>query len=139
MTRAGLGLIVLWFVVGAGQAGAQTIGYAEAIDLLSANCGKDIATYCGQANLGGGRVQSCLAQNQARISARCKAASVEVVALIRKREAARQAVLKVCERDIGRLCSGVVAGDGNLLGCFLKAEARANAECRQAVTDAGYR
>jgi len=139
MTRAGLGLIVLWFVAGAGQAGAQTIGYAEAIDLLSANCSKDIATYCGQANLGGGRVQSCLAQNQARISARCKAASVEVVALIRKREAARQAVLKVCERDIGRLCSGVVAGDGNLLGCFLKAEARANAECRQAVTDAGYR
>ncbi len=139
MMRTGLGLILFWFVAGAGHAGAQTIGYAQAIDLLAANCGKDIATYCGKANLGGGRVQSCLAQNQARISARCKAASVEVVALIRKREAARQAVLKVCEREIGRLCAGVVAGDGNLLGCFLKAEARANAQCRQAVTDAGYR
>jgi len=139
MMRTGLGLILFWLVVGAGHAGAQTIGYAEAIDLLAANCGKDIATYCGKENLGGGRVQQCLVQNQARISGRCKAASVEVVALLRKREAARQAVLKVCERDIGRLCSGVVAGDGNLLGCFLKVEARANVQCRQAVTDAGYR
>ena len=139
MMRIGLHLILFWLVAGTAPAGAQTIGYAEAIDLLAANCGKDIATYCRQANLGGGRVQSCLVQNQARISARCKAASAEVVALLRKREAARQAVLKVCERDIGRLCSGVVAGDGNLLGCFLKAEARASAPCRQAVTDAGYR
>ena len=138
MTRAGLGLI-LFMLAGAGHAGAQTIGYAEAIDLLAANCGKDIATYCGKANLGGGRVQRCLAQNQAKISANCKAASVEVVALLQKRAAARQAVLKVCEADIGRLCSGVQPGDGNLLGCFLKAEARANPQCRQAVTDAGYR
>jgi hypothetical protein len=137
--RTRLGLLLFWLVSGVGHAGAQTIGYAEAIDLLSANCGKDIATFCGKENLGGGRVQRCLAQSQAKISAKCKAASVEVAALIRKREAARQAVLKVCERDIGRLCSGVVAGDGNLLGCFLKAEARASAPCRQAVTDAGYR
>jgi len=37
------------------------------------------------------------------------------------------------------LCSGVQSGDGNLLECFLKAERHANAQCRQAVTDAGYR
>jgi hypothetical protein len=137
--RTGLCLILFWLVAGAGLAGAQTIGYAEAIDLLAANCGKDIAAHCGQANLGGGRVQRCLVQNQAKISARCKTASAEVVALLQKREAARQAVLKLCERDIGRLCSGVVAGDGNLLECFMKVEARANPQCRQAVTDAGYR
>ena len=139
MTRAGLWLIVCWLVAGAGHAGAQTIGYAEAIDLLAANCGKDIAAYCKQVNLGGGRVQHCLVQNQAKISARCKAANVEVVGLLQKRVAARQAVLKVCDADIRRLCSGVQAGDGNLLECFLKAEAHANAQCRQAVTDAGYR
>ena len=137
--RTGLGLILFWLVAGVGHAGAQTIGYAEAIDLLSANCGKDIATYCGRENLGGGRVQRCLVQNQAKLSPRCRAASAEVVTLIRKREAARQAVPKVCEPDIGRLCSGVQPGDGNLLECFMKAEARANAQCRQAVTDAGYR
>lgn len=136
MTRAGIGLILCCLVAGAG---AQTIGYAQAIDLLAANCGKDIATFSTQENLGGGRVQRCLAQNQAKVSDRCKAASIEVRALLQKRAAARQAVLRVCEADIGRLCSGVQAGDGNLLGCFLKAEARANAQCRQAVTDAGYR
>ena len=138
MTRAGLGFI-LFLLAGAGHAGAQTIGYAQAIDLLAANCGKDIAAFCARENLGGGRVQRCLVQNQAKVSSRCKAASVEVEGLLQKRAAARQAVLRVCESDIGRLCSGVQPGDGNLLGCFLKAEGRISAQCRQAVTDAGYR
>jgi hypothetical protein len=139
MMRTGFVLMLLWLVAGAAPAGAQTIGYAQAIDLLAANCGNDIAKYCKQANLGGGRVQRCLAQNQDKISARCKSANVEVATLIRKREAARQAVPKVCDVDIRRLCAGVVAGDGNLLECFMKAEARASAPCRQAVIDAGYR
>jgi hypothetical protein len=139
MTRTSLGLVLFVLAAGAGPGSAQTIGYAQAIDLLAANCGKDIGTYCGKENLGGGRVQRCLAQNQARISNRCKAARIEVEGLLQKRATARAAVLKVCEADIRRLCSGVQAGDGNLLECFLKAEARANAQCRQAVTDAGYR
>jgi hypothetical protein len=125
MMRTGFVLMLLWLVAGAAPAGAQTIGYAQAIDLLAANCGNDIAKYCKQANLGGGRVQRCLAQNQDKISARCKSATV--------------AVPKVCDVDIRRLCAGVVAGDGNLLECFMKAEARASAPCRQAVIDAGYR
>ena len=64
MTRAGIGLILCCLVAGAG---AQTIGYAQAIDLLAANCGKDIATFSTQENLGGGRVQRCLVQNQGDI------------------------------------------------------------------------
>jgi hypothetical protein len=139
MTRASLGLILFALVAGAGPAHAQTIGYAQAIDLLAANCGKDIDKLCGRENLGGGRVQQCLVRNQGKVSGNCKSAIGEVAALLQKRAAARQAVLKVCEADIRRLCSGVQAGDGNLLECFLKAEARANAQCRQAVTDAGYR
>ena len=104
MVRAGIGSILLLLAAGvAGGAHAQTIGYAEAIDLLAANCGKDIATYCGRENLGGGRVQRCLTRNGARISGRCKTAAAEVAVLLHKRAAARQAVLKLCDADIRRL------------------------------------
>jgi len=64
---------------------------------------------------------------------------VEVPALLQKRAAARGYVLQVCDVDIRRLCAGVAPGDGNLLECFLKAERSASLQCRQAVTDAGYR
>ena len=76
MTRAGIGLILCCLVAGAG---AQTIGDAQAIDLLAANCGKDIATFSTQENLDGGRVQRCLLHNQATVSGLCKAATAAIV------------------------------------------------------------
>ena len=118
---------------------AQTIGYAAAIDRLAVSCGRDIDLYCNKINLGGGRVQRCLDQNQAKISASCRATIADVRALLQKRAAARANVPKICDVDIRRLCPGIVPGDGNLMECFFKAENRASGQCRQAVTDAGYR
>lgn len=128
-------LLLLW----GASSSAQTIGYAEAIDRLAVSCGKDIDRFCRNANLGGGRIQQCLEQNQNGVSAQCKATVADVTSLLAKRAAARDLVPKVCEFDIMRLCSGVVPGDGNLLACFMKTEQNASAPCRQAVINAGYR
>jgi len=139
MIRAYLALVLALLIGSASVATAQTIGYAEAIDRLAASCGNDINKYCKTVNLGGGRIQSCLDQNQAKVSGQCKATIAEVRSLLQKRAAARAYVLKVCDIDARRLCPGVQPGDGNLLECFFKAERSASAPCRQAVTDAGYR
>ena len=118
---------------------AQTIGYAQAIDRLATSCGKDIDRTCRTANLGGGRVQQCLMQNQSKISASCRATIADVRMLLEQRAEARANLMKLCDADIRRLCAGVKQGDGNLLECFFKTERRASAECSQAVIDAGYR
>lgn len=120
----------------AGQAGAQTIGYAEAVDNLARACGKDIARFCKTANLGGGRMLQCL--GGASVSPGCRASASALRALLEKRAAARAAVPRICDADIRRLCSGVVAGDGNLMECFYKAKRNISAPCQQAVMDAGY-
>jgi len=120
----------------AGEAGAQTVGFAEAIDQLGRACGKDIAKFCKQTSLGGGRIQNCLSQSN--VSPACSASLVALKTLLQKRAAARAAVPRVCASDIGRLCSGVVAGDGNLMECFYKAKRNISAPCQQAVADAGY-
>ena len=133
MTIAALATALL---LAAGHTHAQTIGYAEAIDQLAKACGADIAKSCKQANLGGGRMQQCL--GQANVSAGCRASGNALQALLRKRAAARAAVPRICESDIGRLCAGVVAGDGNLMECFYKAKRNISAACQQAVADAGY-
>ena len=139
MIRIYSALVLSLLVGSAGISTAQTIGYAEAIDRLAASCGSDIAKYCKAVNLGGGRIQACLDQNQAKVSGQCKATIVELRSLLQKRAAARVYVLKACDVDARRLCPGVQPGDGNLLECFMKAERSASAQCRQAVTDAGYR
>ena len=94
---------------------AQGIGYAQALDKLGRNCGKDIEKLCKTASLGGGRVTQCLEQNRAAVSSSCKASITEMSVLLATRAQARSAVLRVCDTDIKRYCSGVQPGDGNLM------------------------
>src|SRR5215831_1203206 len=122
----------------AGASHAQTIGFADALDQLAASCGADIAKYCKTENLGGGRVRQCLARNQGKVSARCTGSLNALTALLEKRAAARAAVPRVCDLDIKRRCSGVQAGDGNLMECFYKTKEHVSPACQQAVADAGY-
>ena len=118
---------------------AQTISYADAGDRIAMNCGQDIEKYCKNVNLGGGRIQNCLIQNEAKVSAACKATNREVRALLQKRAAARAGVMKICDADVRRLCGLVQPGDGNILECMLIAQRSVSARCNQAITDAGYR
>lgn len=119
-------------------AGAQTVGYASAIDQLAKGCGKDIEKFCKKEPLGGGRIKQCLDRNQSKVSQTCKTAVGQLTALLQKRAAARGSIPDVCERDRLRLCNGIEAGDGNLMECFYKVKQNVSADCRQAVADAGY-
>jgi outer membrane protein OmpA-like peptidoglycan-associated protein len=131
-----LGLSIL--VCSAGTAPAQTIGYADALGQLGTSCGAEIAKYCKNEPLGGGRVRQCLQRNQASISPRCSGSITALSNLLVKRTAARAAVPRVCDADIKRICAGIQQGDGNLMECFYKAKRNISAACQQAVADAGY-
>jgi OOP family OmpA-OmpF porin len=133
-----LALAACILVAGAERLSAQTIGYAEALGQLAVSCGKDIDKFCKRTNLGGGRVAECLEQNQSNVSPGCKAAAFETAALLRKRTAARAAVIQVCELDRLKFCGGIQPGDGNLMECFYKAKRNISIKCQQAVADAGY-
>jgi OmpA-OmpF porin, OOP family len=130
-------LALLSFVI-TERVSAQDFGYAEALGALSVTCRQDIAKFCAKTNLGGGQVADCLEQNWSKVSASCKSANLTARALIKKRSAARQSVLRLCELDRMRLCSGVQASDGNLLECFYKTRTNVSAACRRAIADAGY-
>ncbi len=130
-------LSVIFAAVALEPSSAQTIGYAEAIDHFAVACRADINKFCKNEPLGGGQVRSCLLR-QPGLSATCSASINALTTLLQKRATARASVLRVCDRDIKRLCAGIQSGDGNLLECFFKAKANTSAACRQAVADAGY-
>ena len=134
----GVALFSMLLLLSNGPSNAQTIGYADAIDQLAKSCGNDIARFCKNTHLGGGRIQQCLDQNQAGVSAACKANLADLRALLQKRAAARAAVMRVCDADIRRMCTGIQVGDGNLMECFYKAKRNISAPCQQVVADAGF-
>ena len=120
------------------RSNAQSIGYAQAIDRLAVSCGQDIAKFCKQSSLGGGRIQQCLDQNRAGVSASCKATMTDLSVMLQTRAQARATVKRICDVDIRRLCAGVQQVDGNLMECFYKAKRNTSPQCQKAVADAGY-
>ena len=127
--------ILVAFVV---QSSAQTIGYADALDMLAAACGADVQKYCKNVNLGNNRINNCLEQHQSNISFECKKTRADVFTLLQKRANAQASVRGICDADIRSLCPGVVQEDGYLLECGLKAWRSLGDKCRQAITDAGW-
>jgi len=120
------------------RAAAQTIGYAQAIDILAKSCGSDILKHCKGINLGGGRIEACLEQKPG-VSARCKTDLVQVQGLLAARAAAQASVAEICNRDAQQFCKMTKPGKGNLLNCLLKAAPSVSANCNAAIDAAGYR
>ncbi|WP_299819549.1 hypothetical protein [uncultured Roseibium sp.] len=131
--------IMAFAMLASAPAVAQTVGFAEAIKMLGASCGKDIETYCKSASLANNGITNCLEKNKAKVSAKCNADRVTVLSLIRERLAAQASVAQICSRDSAQYCKGVKEGAGHILRCLLKAKPSVSAKCNTAIDLAGYR
>lgn len=118
---------------------AQTVGFADAIKILAASCGKDIETYCKSATLANSGITQCLEKNQAKVSQKCNADRAVVISLIQERLAAQAAAPELCARDAAQRCKGVKPGAGHILRCLLKAQRTVSDKCNTAIDMAGYR
>ncbi|WP_428651530.1 hypothetical protein [Roseibium sp.] len=118
---------------------AQTVGFADAIKILSASCGKDIDKYCKSATLANSGITKCLNENQSKVSPKCTADVAVVTSLIQERLAAQAAAPKICANDARERCKGVKEGAGHILRCLLKAERSVSKKCNTAIDLAGYR
>jgi Cysteine rich repeat len=138
-TKLTLGLVAAAFLAFSGGAQAATVSFAEAMSVMSRDCGKDVSKYCKGVPLANNGVGQCLVQNQAKVSPTCIATLAAVRASLEARLTAQKAALKVCRGDASRRCQGVVQTDGHILECLLKAANHVTKKCNAAITDAGWR
>jgi hypothetical protein len=134
----GGGAALALLVLGASQASAQTITFADAYDRLDKACAVDIERHCGNVPLGGGKIKACLDANKAKLSAACSATTQDVYAQLAKRSAAQASVVKVCDRDIRQYCSKVQPGDGYRIQCLVRSTKVVSKACQQTILDAGW-
>jgi hypothetical protein len=118
---------------------AQTVGFAEAIKLLTVSCGQDIEAHCKSATLANNGIGQCLNQHSTKVSQKCNADRVVVQGLIAERLAAQAAAPKICDNDIRQYCGSTKRAGGRALRCLLKAQRVVSKKCNTAIDLAGFR
>lgn len=115
---------------------AQSPVVAEWKAYVLGNCGKEIKRSCKGVVAGDGRLLACLYSRERSLSAGCRTAVSAALDRLNRSYSALSEAQRTCERDAKRFCSGMVAGDGNLIGCLAKARARVSHACNAVLDEA---
>ena len=91
-----------------------------------AACRTDVATFCQNAEKGGGRMR-CLTANQAKLSPECQSVLGELAA-------AANNFRQACKADSDALCAGVERGGGRLMQCLRDNQAKLSPACGEALS-----
>ena len=87
----------------------------------AAGCGEELKKQCIGVPVAANNMLACL--QKAHVPARCAALA--------------QRVVRMCDRDAVQFCQGVLAGQGNALGCLTTARGVVSPQCNAAL-DAAY-
>jgi hypothetical protein len=99
------------------------IAQAKSRHAAAVACGQELKKQRSGVTVKANNMLECL--QKARVSARCHALAHHVV--------------RSCERDAVQRCEGVVAGQGNILGCLTTAQGSVSPQCNAALNEAFLR
>jgi len=129
-----IGVAIVSFGVAGNLPAQETL-----IDTVANGCKTEIATYCKDVKPGEGRILACLYAYEDKLSGKCEYALYDAAARLERAVAALTYVAKECEADIVANCSGVKAGEGRVLQCLEKNEAKVSKRCKGAIKDVGLK
>lgn len=132
-------MLLLLAIAACSPALAQTMKFEDSAAMLGASCARDIEANCRGVNLDSTRMKDCLLRNQDVLSPQCKSDYGRAFEAIQKRVAARQAVFKLCARDIVKLCRVDKTDRGKALECLIAGPRGIGINCNKSVIEAGYR
>jgi len=131
--------LILWVVT----VSFGTVGNLSAqetiIETVANGCKTEIETYCKAVTPGEGRILACLYAYEDKLSGKCEYALYDAAARLERAVAALTYVAKECEADIVANCAGVKAGDGRVLQCLEKNEAKVSKRCKGAIKEVGLK
>jgi hypothetical protein len=132
MNRNGMvvaSLLVLVFFAGTALAGSNPV------ETVLTGCKKELETYCKDVTPGQGRILACLYAHQDKLSGRCDYALYDAAAQLERAVAALTFLVNECRDDLEKLCANIAPGQGRLLNCLEKNEAKVSGRCKQAFKD----
>jgi hypothetical protein len=135
--RYGIVLVVMVFVMvfGAGAVFAQK----GPVETAKEGCKQELDTYCKTVTPGEGRVLACLYAYEDKLSGRCVYALYDAANQLERAVVALRYVASECQGDIKSLCADTQPGEGRILKCLEKNDAKVSKRCKQAAKDAGLK
>lgn len=95
-----------------------TRGFNDAMKIMGDGCSQEIAGFCADVPLGGGRVLNCLRVHEDELSIGCQAALAEGAATIDSALGDANFFGAKCARDLKDNCADVQPGEGKMLACL---------------------
>ena len=129
-----IGVVVMSFGVVGSLCAQETL-----IETVANGCKTEIETYCKAVTPGEGRILACLYAYQDKLSGKCEYALYNAAVRLERAVAALTYVANECEADVAANCSGVKAGEGRLLQCLEKNDAKVSKRCKDALKDVGLK
>jgi hypothetical protein len=102
-------------------------------------CQAEIETYCKDVIPGEGRVLACLYARSDKLSGKCEYALYDAASQLERAVAALSYVVNECADDLDQFCQNVAAGEGRLLECLDKNDAKVSSRCKQAIEEVGLK
>jgi hypothetical protein len=127
-----------------GSALAQQKGPAEAvaqelIDTVVNGCKQELKTYCMNVTPGEGRGLACLYAYSDKLSAQCEYALYDAAAQLERAVQTLSYLANECGDDLDKYCANIQPGQGRLLDCLGKNDAKVSKRCKQALKDTKLR
>lgn len=129
-----IGMVVMAFGVVGNLSAQETL-----IETVATGCQTELEAYCKTVTPGEGRILACLYAYQDKLSGKCEYALYDAAVRLERAVAALSYVANECEADLAAHCAGVKAGEGRLLQCLEKNEAKVSSRCKGALKDVGLR
>jgi len=110
-----------------------------AVETFLEGCATELSTYCKDVTPGDGRLLACLYAYQDKLSARCEYALFDSSAQLERALGALSYVAQECRDDLRANCADIQPGEGRLLDCLAKHDAKVSARCKTALKGVGLK
>jgi hypothetical protein len=109
------------------------------LDTFSEGCRQEMTTFCKDVTPGEGRILACLYAFQDKLTPRCEYALFDSIGQLDRTLTNLSYAVGECRDDLKGLCADVKPGEGRLLDCLTRNEARVSKRCNTALQDVGYK
>jgi hypothetical protein len=109
------------------------------IDSVVKGCDKELKTYCKDVTPGEGRGLACLYAHEDKLSGQCEYALYDAAAQLERVINVLAYTANECREELTKYCSDIEPGQGRLLQCIEKNDAKVSKRCKQALMDTGLK
>ncbi|OEU57781.1 MAG: hypothetical protein BA871_07950 [Desulfuromonadales bacterium C00003096] len=114
-------------------------GAQGALDTFVEGCQQELTTFCKDVTPGEGRILACLYAFQDKVTPRCEYAVYDSIGQLDRTLNNLSYAIGECRDDLKSHCADIKPGEGRLLDCLSKNEAKVSRRCNNALKDTGLK